>query len=212
MIIDKYKLIVFDLDGTLVHTTAEYRYFIVPKVLRKLAKSGEISLKLIDRFWFDADRDEVISEYFECNPTQFWKLFNKEDSLEERAKYTHVYDDVGMSLKKLKKMNKLLAITTGAPKRLAQMETELLPQNMFTKVISVTSTRYKDKPHPESLFGCLKFCEVKPHEAVYIGNSSEDAKYSEAANVDFVYLERKEHPFKGKALTTIHSLHQLFLD
>ena len=38
-IIDKYKLVVFDLDGTLVHTTAEYRYFVVPQTLKDLGKN-----------------------------------------------------------------------------------------------------------------------------------------------------------------------------
>ena len=120
--------------------------------------------------------------------------------LEERAKFTHVYDDVWESLKKLKKMGKILAITTGAPKKLAEMEIGLLPENLFTKITAITSTRYKSKPHPESLLGCLKFCKIKPQDAVYIGNSNEDAKYAKAANVDFIYLERREHEFKGEAL------------
>lgn len=212
MLIDKYKLIVFDLDGTLVHTTSEYRYFVVPNVLKKLGKNPDTDLKLIDKFWFDANRDETILKEFRCDPLKFWKEFHKLDKIEERKKYTHVYDDVWECLKRLKKMRKLLAITTGAPKKLAQMETELLPQNMFTKIISITSTRYRGKPHPESLFGCLKFCKMKSHEAVYIGNSNEDGEYAKAADVDFIYLERRKHPFKGEAIATIHSLQEIFLD
>lgn len=212
MLIDKYKLIVFDLDGTLVHTTAEYRYFIVPSVLKKLGKNPDVDLKLIDKFWFDAGRDETILKEFRCDPLKFWKEFHKLDKIEERKKYTHIYNDVWESLKRLKKMGKLLAITTGAPKKLARMETNLLPKDLFTNIIYITSTRYKGKPHPDSLIGCLKFCKAKPQDTVYIGNSTEDGKYAEAANVDFIYLERREHQFKGETLTTMHSLQDLFLD
>jgi len=52
-LINNYTLLVFDLDGTLVHTTPEYRYFIVPKVLEKMGKdTAKISLGEIDKFWF----------------------------------------------------------------------------------------------------------------------------------------------------------------
>lgn len=214
MIIDKYKLIVFDLDGTLVHTTGEYRYFIVPKVLKKLKKNAAISLDIIDKFWFNGERDETIAKYFHCDPKIFWKNFHKEDKLEERAKYTHVYDDVIATLKSLKKIGKKLAITTGAPKKLAQMEIGLLPENYFKKIISIHSTRYKPKPDPQSLLGYLKFCKTKANDSVYIGNSGEDLQYAKNAGVDFIYLERKKHSLNSKLKPekTIHTLTQLLED
>lgn len=64
-------------------------------------------------------------------------------------------------------------------------------------------------PHPESLYGCLKYCKTKPDDAVYIGNSKEDGTYAKAASVDFIFLERKEHSFTGKHIATIHSLMEL---
>ena len=45
-----YKAVIFDLDGTLVHTMPEYRYKIVGQTVRDLgAKSSH---HLIDKFWF----------------------------------------------------------------------------------------------------------------------------------------------------------------
>jgi len=209
MLIGKYKLIVFDLDGTLVHTTAEYRYQIVPHVLKKLGVNI-VTLPLIDKFWFDGNRNETIKNEFGLDKNLFWKVFHKEDSMEKRKQYTHVYDDVHDAIKKLKKLGKLLAITTGAPKKIAKIETDLIPKEEFTKIISVTSTRYKAKPHPQSLIGCLKFCKVKAKNAVYIGNSREDAEYAKVAGVDFIYLERREHTFSGENISTIHTLMELF--
>lgn len=211
MLIDKYKLLVFDLDGTLVHTTGEYRYFVVPETLKKLGRNPDVSLDFIDKFWFDGNRDKTILKYFKCDPRLFWKTFHKNDRLEERARYTHVYDDVISVLKSLKKMDKKLAITTGAPKKLAQMEIGLLPENYFEKIISIHSTRYKPKPDPQSLVGCLKFCKTKIIDAVYIGNSGEDIEYAKSAGVDSIYLERKEHSLnsKVKPQKIIHTLSQL---
>ncbi len=210
MLINKYKLIIFDLDGTLVHTTAEYRYFIVPHVLKKIGVSKKPNLKLIDKFWFDGNRNSTIINNFKCDKDLFWKVFHKEDNADQRAIYTHAYDDVEESVKKLKKLNKLLAITTGAPKWIAKIETNLIPKNEFLKIISITSTRYKAKPHPESLIGCLKYYGIKAQDSVYIGNSGEDGIYANAAKVDFIYLERREHSFSGKSITTINTLKDLF--
>lgn len=210
MLIDKYKTLVFDLDGTLVHTTAEYRYFIVPETLRIIGKPNNVKAQLIDKFWFDADRNKTIEKHFGCDKNIFWKTFHKIDLIEKRQEFTHAYDDVQDTLKNLKDLGKNLAITTGAPKKIAQMETELIPKKLFTKIISITSTRYKGKPHPESLLGCLRFCKTNPKEAVYIGNSTEDGVYANAAGVDFIYIERREHQFSAKNIYTIPTLFDLF--
>lgn len=211
MLIDRYKLLVFDLDGTLVHTTGEYRYFIVPRVLKKLKKSTNVSLDIIDQFWFNGSRDKLIANSFKCDPKIFWKMFHKEDRLEERTKYTYVYDDVISVLKFLKKIGKKFAITSGAPKKIAQMEIELLPETYFEKIISIHSTRYKPKPNPQSLLGCLKFCQTKHADVVYIGNSGEDLEYAKNTGVDFIYLERKLHSLNSKVKPdkTIQTLAQL---
>lgn len=209
-ILDKYKLVAFDLDGTLVHTTAEYRYFVVPQTLKDLGKDANpIDFHAIDKFWFDGNRDKTIEKYFKCSPKAFWNAFHKLDSPSRRAHYTRLYDDVKPVIYRLKKQGKILAITTGAPKNIAKIELDLLPRQLFAKIISVTSTRYKNKPHPESLLACIKYCGVKSDEAVYIGNSSDDSIYTSSAKVDFLYIERREHTFKGTSIATIHTLFDL---
>lgn len=209
MLVDKYKAVIFDLDGTLVYTTAEYRYDIVLKTLEYIGKSARVDLKAIDKFWFDADRNKTIEEYFGCDRNVFWKAFDKLTTIEERAKFTHIYEDAQETLEVLGSFGRIMAITTGAPKKIADMEIDLLPKWLFTKIISVTSTRYKAKPHPESLKGCLKFCRVKPIEAIYIGNSTEDGVYAAAAGVDFIYIKRREDEFTAPHTGTIHSLLEL---
>ena len=57
-IISKYKHISFDLDGTLVHTIPEYRYRVVPETIKQAGGQRSQSRCAIDRFWFEAGRDE----------------------------------------------------------------------------------------------------------------------------------------------------------
>lgn len=112
-LLNKYTLLVFDLDGTLVHTTAEYRYFVVPKVLERLGQdAAKITLKSIDKFWFDGDRESTISEHFKVDPYKFWKTYHKYDLPQTGKRFTRHYEDVLPALKAFKKKKKLLAIAT----------------------------------------------------------------------------------------------------
>ena len=209
--LDKYKHISFDLDGTLVYTVPEYRHKIVPVVVDRLG--GSIKEKhLIDRFWFEANRDEIILNNFGLDPQLFWSLFRKLDSASQRAPHIRAYDDGEPTLRRLKKMGKIISIITVAPHLIAQMEIEKLNDAPYDYYFSITNSKYKQKPDPESLHFVLKKLNVEKEETVYIGNSNEDAYYAKNAGVDFIYLERKEHPFdlKEYAAATIHSLDELF--
>jgi len=87
-----YEAVVFDLDGTLVHTAPEYRYLVVGQTLRDL---GVVSSNHnVDRYWFEARRDRIIQEQFGVEPEQFREILGKYDAVELRRKFTKAYDDV----------------------------------------------------------------------------------------------------------------------
>jgi len=206
-----YKHISFDLDGTLVHTVPEYRYKIVPMVVKELG--GEINDRHhIDKFWFEAGRDEVIKNHFGLEPSAFWTLFRKTDSADKRSSHTHAYDDSERTLRKLKEMGKIISIITGAPHYLAQIEISKLNGAPHDFYLSITDSEFIEKPDPKSLIFSLEKLKMSPKETIYIGNSNEDAYFAKNAGVDFIYLERKEHQFdlKDYSIATIHSLDELF--
>lgn len=119
--IQKYKHISFDLDGTLVETTREHRCFIVPKIVDELGGAIDNSLH-IDEFWFKRNRNFTIKEKFGVNPEKFWKMWRKMDTPDFRSKNTKPYKDTGHSLKRLKGMGKIISIITGSQKNIADME------------------------------------------------------------------------------------------
>jgi len=209
--LDSYKHVSFDLDGTLVHTIPEYRHEIVPLVVKELG--GAIGEKhSIDRFWFESNRDQIIRNDFGIEPSQFWALFRKVDSAEKRSAHTRAYDDAERTLRKLKQQNKIISIITGAPHHIAKMEIEKLNGAPYDFCLPIIDNSFTEKPDPKSFHYVLQKLSVGPNETVYIGNSNEDAYYAKNAGVDFVYLERREHQFnlKDYSIATIHSLDEIF--
>lgn len=207
----KYKHISFDLDGTLVHTIPEYRHKIVPEVVSQLGGTIKDVL-LIDRFWFEPDRNKLIQDEFGIQPDKFWELFRIMDHSENRSANTRAYDDAERTLRKLKNDNKTISIITGSPHHIAEMEIKKMNGAPHDFYLSILDKKFIEKPDPNSLDYVLKKLSINPNETVYIGNSSEDAYYAKNAGVDFIYLERKEHNFdlKDYAVAIINSLDELF--
>ena len=188
--LSKYKHISFDLDGTLVHTIQEYRYKILPKVVKKLG--GTIKEKhSIDKFWFGSGRDKTIQEDFNVNPSRFWSLFRTLDAPEKRSLHTYAYDDAERSLKKIKESGRILSIITGAPHPIAEMEIKKLNGAPYDFYLSIHDNDYKEKPDPRSFDFVLNKLSVDKKETLYIGNSDEDAYYARNTGVDFmIYILR----------------------
>ncbi len=209
--ISKYNHISFDLDGTLVSTLPEYRQRIVPCVINNLG--GMVGHPdLIDKFWFEPNRNEFISKNFKLDPDKFWRLFRELDKIEERAASTKVFNDVKKSLERLKKENKIISIITGAPQNIAKMEIEKFSKCHLDYQYSIDCKKFKEKPAPESFLFVLEELKSLPKDTVYIGNSIEDALYAKNSGVDFIHIERNEHHYdlKEHAIGVINSLEDLF--
>ncbi|MBX4196072.1 HAD family hydrolase [Candidatus Pacearchaeota archaeon] len=203
-----YKAGLFDLDGTLVDTSDEYRHRLLGEVLKNCGK--EYNANLIDKWWFDADRDKTIRDGFGIDPQQFWTQLKQCQDIGERCRYTKPYDDITV-LPILKKYNVKLGIITAAPATVADPEIELVGRNQFDVIIYAHSDNgVQDKPHPEGLLLALEKMKVNRNEAFYVGNSPEDIKLARNAGMVSFYIERGKHTFNGQTPTIkIHSLHAL---
>lgn len=209
-LLKKYHHISFDLDGTLVHTTAQYRHKIVPQVIKRL-KGTVPDTRAIDKFWFEANRDTIIKQIFQLKPPIFWSEFIKVDTPKKRSLHTYAYDDAEPALQELKTRGKIISIITGAPRWIAQMEIKKLNKAIFDYCLSLSFSQFPEKPAPDSFQYVLNKLQSSPPETLYIGNSNEDAAFAKNAQVDFLYLERREHEFEHQdwAIATIHSLDEL---
>ncbi len=190
-----FKAVIFDLDGTLVHTIPEYRYRIVGQVLKDLEVAS--TNYYIDRFWFETERDQVIKKHFGLEPELFWKIYRKYDTVELRKQFTKLYDDVNF-IQELRQNSFKTGIVTGAPLHIANLEIGMLGEKNFDAiVITQTSNRIKQKPQPDGLEKCLNILKVRKNEAIYVGNAEEDVITAKNARVFDVLLKRGEHKFEN---------------
>jgi HAD superfamily hydrolase (TIGR01549 family) len=203
----KYEAVIFDLDGTLVHTMPEYRYKIVGQTLKDLGTTS--SNHIIDRFWFEARRNDIIKNHFGLEPELFWKTYSPYDTEELRKQFTKLYDDIDF-IKELRKNGYKLGIVTGAPNHIASLEIGMLKEDFDSVIIAKTVNGIKPKPHPPGLESCLNLLGVDKSKAIYVGNADEDVTAAKNAKVFDVLLIRGEHEFPGiKPSLRIHSLYEL---
>ncbi|PIU75698.1 hypothetical protein COS75_03025 [Candidatus Pacearchaeota archaeon CG06_land_8_20_14_3_00_35_12] len=203
-----YSAVIFDIDGTLVHTMPEYRYELIGKSLKELG--AKFSEKAADRFWFEGDRDAIIRECFNLEPKIFWPVFVKNDFPEMRKKSSRAYDDIDI-VKELRQKVCKTGIVTGAPPHVVKMNLDLIgEENYDAIVIANYITKIKTKPHPQGLEECLNLLNVDKSEAIYVGNGDEDIMTAKNAEVDSVLLIRGEHDVPNQIpFYTIYSLHDL---
>lgn len=207
----KYRAVIFDLDGTLVHTEPEYRYKIIGDTLREL---GVIyfSPEHMDMLWFETERNKIIKKCFGQEPEIFWKVYTKKESVELRKQFIKAYADIDFILR-LKEIGYKTGIVTGSPEHIVDLEVGMLGKEHFDSVVVArNSAGIMPKPHPHGLEKCIKSLNIQKHESLFVGNAEEDILTAKNAGVSDVFLERGEYKFEFggiKPSTRINSLYKL---
>ncbi|MBQ5316552.1 MAG: HAD-IA family hydrolase [Oscillospiraceae bacterium] len=182
----RYKLAVFDLDGTLVdsladlgnacnaalakhgfqtHETEKYRYFVgdgVPMLIRR-ALPQDVS---------DEVREAVHASFDE----EYHRSYNV---------FTRPYDGVKKLLEKLSHSGVLTAVASNKP----DVFTQTIVREMFGDVFSYVSgkkDRYEKKPAPGIVFHIMDKLGVSAAETVFIGDSSVDMLTARNAGTDSI--------------------------
>ena len=209
-----FKAVVFDLDGTLVRTKPAYRHKTVKSTVEELGAKPKIDLEhFVEKFWFEEDRDEIISKYLNVDPKEFWKAFRKYDLVEIRKQFTEAYEDVGF-IQKLKEKGYKTGIVTGSPERIASMEIEFLGRENFDAIIiaNLECNHVRPKPDPHGIELCLQKLDVPFAATIYVDNSVGGILAAKKAGVYDVLADRKEYCCDLKKLRpslVINSLYDL---
>ena len=203
----KFNAVIFDLDGTLVHTTPEYRYKVTTQALNDF--DIQVHNRLIDRFWFESRREEIIREHFRLEPDLFWQSYKKYEDLEFRKQCISVYNDIDF-ISDLKRSGFKLGIVTGSPPFIADIEIDLIGKHNFNSIVLQSLHKGKPKPHPGGIEECLNKLGLTNKEVVFVGNSDEDILAAQNAKVLDIMIDRKEHEFPEITPSyTIESLYEL---
>jgi HAD superfamily hydrolase (TIGR01509 family) len=203
----KYKAVLFDLDGTLVKTRAEYRYDVIGRVLNELGV--KYSNQQIDDFWFRSHRDNFVQSWVgENNAEKFWHLFRSYDQVDLRKDYAEAYNDIEF-LKEVRKKKLKIGVITGAPQHIAKYEIGLIGCKPNFYISANSDYGIKPKPHPQGLNMALKSLGLKPSEVIFVGNGEEDVLASKAAKIYSVIIDRGENIVEESPSLRITSLYEL---
>lgn len=207
----KYKAAIFDLDSTLVYTTAEYRRSVVTSVLHSL-RIGEYPDWFIDRFWFFGNREQTIRDALGIDPELVFRIYHKHDTEEGRRRNTRLFDDLDF-LDELRTEGYKIGTVTGGSPHVMNVNVDLIGRHRFDALVSANSYAVPPlppKPDPTGLFYCLQQLGVTPEEAFFVGNGEEDVGVAQNAGVlDILILRGEYEPPKVNATHQIATLYEL---
>ena len=177
----KIKMLIFDLDGTLLYTLedlADSVNFALEKCNLEKRSLDEIRefvgngvYKLIERAV--GENKEKVTECFEIFKDHYSK---------NSTNKTKPYNSAVETLKKLKKKNFKLAVLSNKP----DDEVKKLSKLYFGDIFDISlgeSVNFPKKPDPAALLNILKISDVSLDEAIFIGDSEVDIQTAKNAKM-----------------------------
>jgi HAD superfamily hydrolase (TIGR01509 family) len=191
----KYKVIIFDLDGTLIdslhiHFLAfknlllEHNIKVSDTHLKELIGMPTVTIlkELKKKYKFDYNIQELREE----RRYHYFKLLGNRNI---------VFPGVKSALKRLH-ANYKIAVATGSSKVIFVHSTDKEFQELFDVVVTINDVR-KGKPDPSQFILTAHKLHFKPNECVVVGDSIYDAIAAKSAEMDFIgvsagYSSRKK--------------------
>ena len=179
----KYKLLIFDWDGTLANTH--------PAVVRAMQQVAT-DLKL------PVPKEEDVSAAFGLTlanivrklfPTADCQAFNEKfyQCCSSGDNRDRLFDDALQTLQNLQQQNYLLAIATNKSRKGLLFSLDHLELHDYFCALRCGDDEFA-KPQPEVLHGILDELSVSPQDAVMIGDSSFDMLVAQNAKVDSIAI------------------------
>ena len=177
-----YKVVIFDVDGTLIDT--ERSIIMGLHQMLKEETSKEFKEEYLD-FVLGIPGKESIKEFNLDDPVlclQKWK-----DNMAELRHFNEVYDGIITTLAKLKEKQVKTGIVTS--RTLQECLTDPILNRLksyFDHVVCADDTQLH-KPNGEPLLRFLEDMGVDASEAVYIGDTLYDSQCAQNANVPYFW-------------------------
>ena len=187
------KLIMIDVDGTLVDSVPDLAYCI-DEMMQKLGlqKWGEDKVrhwvgngvpKLVERALSGELEGRLIKEVFDVAYPIFLDLYE-----DNNAQRSYLYDGVREGLDYLKSQGYQLGCVTNKSEQFTHPLLKALGIFNDFKIIISGDTLAKRKPDPMPLLYCAEHFNLKPEECLMLGDSVSDVKAARAAGFDIICM------------------------
>jgi pyrophosphatase PpaX len=175
---NKFKGIIFDIDGTLTSTNdlifASFN-FITKKYLGKTFTNEEIVK------WFGPTEDVILKEFcgdnYEKAREEYYKFYSDNHFMAD------IYPGMKELLNELKSEGVLLSIFTGKGREASTITLKKLGIYKFFDLIITGDEVKEHKPSPEGIKIFLKKFNLNRDEVIMVGDSPSDVKSAHAAGI-----------------------------
>lgn len=203
------KLIIFDMDGTLVNSSLTIANAInyVRRNLGFEPMEQEYILRRVNDHTINPAKTFYHARAFEARHEQWFSEYYTEN----HAKELVLYDGIKELLESLKEKGAFLAVATNAY-RISTLESlTYLGVDEYFDSIACYDDVPQGKPYPDMLYRILDALKMKTHQATFIGDGPRDKMASERAGIDYIMVDWGFTEHKS-AVSTVDELKQIILN
>lgn len=198
----KYKLIIFDLDGTLIdaYKAIERSFNYTMKILGYPKQNSLIIRRAVG--WGDKNLLKPFIKKSDLKKAlSIYRKSHKKTLLTD----SFILPNVDRFLNYLKKNRYLLAIASNRPTYFTQLVLKKLRLNKYFNYVLCADKLKTIKPNPEILLKIIKKFSLEKKDVLYAGDMTVDIKAAKNANIDVVAIKggssslaeiKKEKPLK----------------
>ncbi|MBA65403.1 MAG: hypothetical protein CMG55_06355 [Candidatus Marinimicrobia bacterium] len=181
----RYKLIIFDLDGTLIDTLSD-----IQNIFNFVLKTNNLKEK--SRLFYKNNIGNGVEHLLnKCLPNNYTGNFNNLLQFSKKCygnmlnDKTKIFDGITTVLEHLKKNKVKIAVISNKLHSLAIRSVETYFNSYEIKVIGAEGG-FPRKPSPDSTIHMLKHFNCHSSDALFVGDSIVDIKTAQHANVSSV--------------------------
>ncbi len=165
------KAVLFDLDGTVIDSAKDIE-LCLKKTLRDIGMEDRMpeNVRSLIGGGVKALLEKVLKEDFK---EEYVEIFRKH-YLENPVVHTKLYDGIEEVLKELKKRGIKLAVVSNKLEELSKKILEILKVHEYFDFIAGGDTFKEKKPSPVPVIKTLEVLNVKPEDALVVGDTSAD--------------------------------------
>lgn len=204
------KLIIFDLDGTLinaykaivesVHYTLSGLGYKLPSALNIRKSVGWGDKHLLARFIRKVDLARALVTY-------------RAHHAKALTKYAYLYPGVRLLLKRLQQKKYLLGVASNRPTKFSGILLKYLKIRQYFKYVLCADKLKKGKPHPQILNNIITLSGLDKRQAYYVGDMAIDAQAGKRAQVKTIIVttgsSSKQEILEAKPYRIIKSIREL---